>query len=148
MLRALLDANVLISALLSLQHPMSAVTRIVRAALGGAYTLLLPVDVLDETLDAVITTPYLAARITVGGIQWFDVTLRFAAEQLPSLSAPPPAMTRAPTDDYLLAHALAARADYLVSGDKDVLALANEGFPFKIVSPSEFLAVLEEEGRA
>lgn len=55
-------------------------------------------------------------------------------------------MTRDPDDDYLIAHALAAGADYLVSWDNDLRDL---GFVdgLAIVSPPEFLRILREAGR-
>lgn len=53
------------------------------------------------------------------------------------------AVTRDPDDDYLVALAQQTRADYLVSGDGDLLDLeGNE--PPRIVSPREFLEILED----
>ena len=46
------------------------------------------------------------------------------AEIAPRIEAPIPAVTRDPEDDYLIAYALVGRADYLVSGDKDLLVMA------------------------
>lgn len=54
------------------------------------------------------------------------------------------AVSRHVKDDYLLASAVLGEADYLVTGDKDLLVLGGvEGL--KIVSPTEFLGVLQEE---
>lgn len=50
-------------------------------------------------------------------------------------------------DNQILACALEARADYLVTGDlKHIYPLQNVG-RVKIVSPAEFLAILRSEGR-
>jgi len=50
-------------------------------------------------------------------------------------------------DNQILACALEARADYLVTGDlKHICPLQNVG-RVKIVSPAEFLAILRSEGR-
>jgi predicted nucleic acid-binding protein len=46
---------------------------------------------------------------------------------------------RDPKDDMLLECCLAARARFLVSGDKDLLTLKKVPFNLKIVSPREFL---------
>jgi putative PIN family toxin of toxin-antitoxin system len=54
--------------------------------------------------------------------------------------------SRDPKDDPLLACALAARADYLISNDRDLLVLGKP-FGISIVTPAEFLSVLEESGR-
>lgn len=72
--------------------------------------------------------------------------LQDAAVVLPALSVVPPAVTRDPDDDYLVAQAEAGAVDYLVSGDKDLHALKGEPFPFEIVSPAEFLAILQAAG--
>ena len=51
-----------------------------------------------------------------------------------------PAVTRDPTDDYLVALAREVRADYLVSGDLDLLQLADPSPP--VVNPSLALHLL------
>ena len=53
------------------------------------------------------------------------------------------ALTRDPTDDYLLALARAAEADQIVSGDADLWALAT--LQPLILSPRQFLEALGEE---
>lgn len=45
-------------------------------------------------------------------------------------------------DDYLLEHARRANADYLVRGDRDLLALAATIEEPRIVSPAEYLILL------
>jgi len=147
-LRSLLDTNVLTSALISTDRPESTVTRIVRAGIARAYTLLVPEHVLAEMIGVVATTPYLATRTSLPAAERFATSLRLAAEELPPLAAPPRRVSRDPDDDHLLAYAAAGRADFLVTGDKDQLVLAGDPFPFRIVSPAEFLAVLEEAGLA
>lgn len=47
------------------------------------------------------------------------------------------------TDDMFLACALAAQAEYIVSNDRDLLAL-EKPFGIRIVTPGEFLRTLEE----
>ena len=48
-----------------------------------------------------------------------------------------PVVTRDAKDDYLLAYALVGQADYLVTGDEDLLVLQEiEGL--KIVNPTQF----------
>jgi putative PIN family toxin of toxin-antitoxin system len=147
-LRSLLDTNVLTSALISSSRPESTITRIVRAGIERAYVLLLPAHVLAEMLDAVATTPYLATRTSLPAVERFATSLRLAAEELPPLAVPPDRVSRDPDDDHLLAYAAAGQADYLVTGDKDLLVLAGGPFPFRIVSPAAFLAILEEAGLA
>jgi predicted nucleic acid-binding protein len=53
-----------------------------------------------------------------------------------------PSVTGDPEDDYVLATARLARADYLVTGDKGLLALVrDEGTA--IVSPRQFMELLD-----
>jgi predicted nucleic acid-binding protein len=49
-----------------------------------------------------------------------------------------------PEDDLILATAVSGRADYLVTGDRQLLALGSyQGV--RIVTPRDFLAILEAE---
>jgi len=57
------------------------------------------------------------------------------------ISAPRYAPTH-PEDDFILAAAMAGTVDYLVTGDKQLVALGNiEGID--IVRPAEFVAILD-----
>ena len=52
-----------------------------------------------------------------------------------------PSLCRDPKDDYLLFTALAAQADYLVSGDDDLLSLRNIGST-RIISFTDFASAM------
>jgi len=52
-----------------------------------------------------------------------------------------------PGDDYLLAMAVAAGADYLVTGDKPLLAVKRAGHT-RLVSPHRFVSLLNGRARA
>ena len=68
------------------------------------------------------------------------------AEQMPPIGAKIPAVSRDPKDDYLPTYALVAKADYLVTGDKDLLVLKQVG-QVKILSPKDFVARLQLQSR-
>ena len=51
-----------------------------------------------------------------------------------------------PSDNRLLECAAAARSDYLVTGDKHLLQLGRYG-QSKIVTPAEFIEVMQGRGR-
>lgn len=53
---------------------------------------------------------------------------------------------RDPFDDYVLAAAVAGKADYLVTADKDLLVLEKHK-KVVIVTPSEFTAIMKSSGR-
>jgi uncharacterized protein len=135
--RAVLDPNVIISAVLS---PHGAPARAIRAWLRGEFELLVSPLLLDE-LRRALAYPKLRTRIEPEEadqiVEWLQSTATMAADP-----HDPPAM-RSPDlgDDYLIALAEAEWAA-LVSGDHHLLGLA-EALP--IFSPVDFLDVLERE---
>lgn len=139
--RALFDANILISYLLP-STKERVVTAIVEAAVEGTFTLLLPPELVAEFSRKIATKKYLAQRIHAEDAARLIDTLTAVAEILPPLPSRIPFVTRDLKDDYLLACALLGRADYLVTGDGDLLTLGEVG-GVKIVSPADFLKVLK-----
>jgi len=138
--RVLIDANIFISYLLPARKP-GTIQAITEAALGSVFTLLFPEDLAQELAGKVTTKRYLADRISAETLSTFLQLLTSVAEALPPISDPIPAVTRDRDDDYLLAHALVGEADYLVTGDTDLLVLSEVG-KLKIVSPSDFVRAL------
>ncbi len=138
-MRALLDANVLISYLLAPAD--SPVVGVVEAGAAGAYTLLLPEGLAHELATRVRGKPWLAERIAPEEAAALLGALDEVAEALPAIRSEIPAVTRDPKDDYLLAYALVGAADYLVTGDRDLLVLG-EVAGVRIVTPREFAGLL------
>ncbi len=143
-MRVLLDANIFISYLLNPGHE-GAIRTIMQAAIRGEFTLLLPEALLDEFVAKIPTKPYLAERITAAELRSLVELLKAVGEMIPIIKEEIPAVTRDPKDDYLLAYAVVGEADYLVTGDVDLLVLKQAG-DVKIVSPRCFLEQIE--GRA
>ncbi len=139
-MRVLLDANLFVSYLLAPERE-SPSAQIIHAALLGTFTLLLPEALLDELVRAVARKPYLRERIRPEEMAQLADILKSVAEVIPRITEPIPAVTRDPKDDYLIAYALVGAADYLVTGDKDLLVLEQVG-DLRIVTPRLFLAVL------
>jgi len=139
-MRVLLDTNIFISYLLAAK-PASPIYQVVRAGLRGEFVILLPGSLLTEFTRRVRQKPYLSARITEPELQEFISLLSTLAETIPPITQAIPRVTRDPKDDYLLAHALVGQANYLVTGDDDLLDL-NQADTVTIVSPREFLSVL------
>ena len=145
-MRALLDTNLLISYLLSAERRASAIGAILTAAATGAFRLLFPPEVAEEIAETVSRRPDLTARIRPADIEELIAAVEGLGETVPRLADEAPRVGRDPKDDYLIAQAVAAKADYFVSWDKDLRDLGEvEGV--RIVSPSEFLRVLRESGR-
>lgn len=144
LLRVLLDTNVLISYLLSSARTTSAAGATVQAAIDGRYRLLFTAGV-AEVVRKLNERPDLAACIPRTDAADLVALMDEVADHLPRLPEPFPAIGRDRKDDFLIAHAIVAVADLLVSWDKDLTDLVEvEGV--RIVSPPEFLHILRERG--
>jgi putative PIN family toxin of toxin-antitoxin system len=135
--RAVLDPNVLISALLS---SGGAPAKVLRHWLAGAFELVVSPQLLAE-LERALAYPKLRRHVTAEEAAELTELLRRAAN---NESDPPSAVALSPDpgDDYLIALAAAARA-MLVSGDRDLLGLAPT---LPVESPAAFLARFERGG--
>jgi putative PIN family toxin of toxin-antitoxin system len=140
-MRVLIDTNVLISYLL-LSGEGGAIRTLIRAFSEGRFTVLLPEPLLQEFTAAVQGKPRLSSRISPLELEEFIETLSTYAEKVERITNPIPKITRDIKDDYLLAYALVGNADYLVTGDKDLLALQGLVTGLEIVTPAQFVDVL------
>jgi uncharacterized protein len=134
--RIVLDANVLVAALLS---PSGTPATLIVRWLAGDYELVVSEHLLEE-LGRVLAYPKIRTSISEEDADEFVDRVRANAELANDPPKPPP-RSADPGDDYLLALAEAEHA-LLVSGDKHLLDLA-EAFP--ILTPREFLDTLESE---
>ena len=130
-LRVVLDTNVLVS---GVAYPSSVPGKIVAAWRGGVMEVVLSRYLLDE-LSRVLPRLNHRLKWQAGDFADFVEILAFQA-QLVEPAAIEAAALRDAADAAVLGTLLAANADYLVTGDGDLLALAGE-YP-KIVSPAEF----------
>lgn len=126
-MRVLLDTNVLISYVLSANAANSAAGAILTAAGADQITLLYVAEVIDEFQRKVRARPDLAARIPEFSASQLIADLADLAVPVRGLTGPYPVIGRDPKDDYLIAHAIVAEADYLVSWDRDLLDLRESG---------------------
>jgi putative PIN family toxin of toxin-antitoxin system len=139
-LRAVLDANVLVSALIRPQGPPG---RIVAAVIEErAFELVVSVPILDE-LRRCLNYPKVRRRIAATAE---DLDLWISALDLIAEPAEGTLEARGvsgdPDDDQYLAAALGGRAQFIVSGDRHLLGLQTyEGV--RIVTPREFLRLLK-----
>jgi uncharacterized protein len=118
--RAVLDPNILISALLSRS---GSPARIVARWLDGEFELVVS-DALLAELGRALAYAKLRERISETEAAEFIALLRQGALGLPDPHQPA-SRSADPGDDYLLALAESAQA-VLVSGDRHLLALAGE----------------------
>jgi uncharacterized protein len=135
-LRAILDSNVMISALLS---PHAPPAQTLRAWREGRFELVVSMRLLAE-LEHAPAYPKLRKRITADEAEQLIDWLRRLADLADDPTGPPTVSSRDPDDDYLLALAESERAA-LVTGDHELLALAGKA---PVFSPAAFLRLLEE----
>ena len=135
-LRVVLDTNVLLS---GIAYPASVPGRILTAWRHGSVDVLLSAHILDELRHVL---PRLAQRHGLSAAEIDDLVdaLSIQAEVIEPLPGVD-AELRDPDDQPVLGTLLAARqtssADYLITGDKDLLALADR---YPIVTPAMFWA--------
>lgn len=144
-MRAFLDANIFISYLLN-PTAKTPPAIVVRRGLAGHYTMLVSQTVFGEVRRKIAAKRWLASRISVDDTEAFLSLLAEVADVVSELSEPFPAVGNDRNDDYLFAHALLSAADYLVSGDDGVLRVGQIE-DVRVVSPSRFLAILEQTSR-
>lgn len=132
MTRAVLDPNVLISAFISRRG--GAPDRIVRAWRDGAFELIVSPQLIAELTD-VLGRPKFSLQAGDGRAQAYIAAFANDAIQIPD-PLNPVQLSPDSDDDYLIALARAAGADLIVSGDNDLIQLADPSPP--VVTPRQF----------
>ena len=133
-LRAILDVNVLISALIS---PSGSPARLLLAWQEGRFELIVSPALLAE-LRRALAYPKLERLVPPADADAFVAWLSRSALLARDATDPPPIHAADPNDDYLLALAAEQRAE-LVSGDGHLLALVGD---YPIAGPADFLATI------
>ena len=137
-MRAVIDTNVLLAGILW-RGPPHALLMQVRA---GTVSLVSSPALLAELSD-VIERPKFGAILasTNTSRERSLVEVRCLAEVIDPPALPQP-VCRDPDDDQVLALAIAAKIDLIVSGDNDLLSLNSfEGIP--IVAPAQAITLIE-----
>lgn len=138
MLNAVLDINVIVSGTIVKKGTPHELLTTLR---DQQWILVISPKILGE-IQRVLSRPKISRRYGLTPQDTRDVLhlLETRATVIPGrLKIPPTA--RDPDDDHILACAVEGHADYVVSGDEDLLSLERyEGIP--IVSPAAFAAIL------
>jgi uncharacterized protein len=134
--RLLLDTNVLASAFAT--RGLSA--DVLRVALSD-HELVVPEVVLDE-LRRVLRTKFRVPQPLVAEI---EVLLR-EHDVVPKPKSPGTVRLRDSSDEWILASAVAGRADLIVSGDGDLLVLGRTA-PVPVLSPRQFWHSLQPDAK-
>lgn len=131
MRRAVLDPNVLVSALITPAGPPAI---LLAQAHGAGYELIVSTLLLEE-LEVVLLRKKFRRYATVKEVMAYLAYIRRLATVAPDPDKPAPLACPDPGDEYLLALAYSQKA-VLVSGDSDLLEIAS-GAP--ICAPTDFL---------
>jgi putative PIN family toxin of toxin-antitoxin system len=137
--RVVLDANVLVSAFVT---PSGAAGALLRKLREGAFQLSLAEGLLAEAADVLLNRPRLRRRYgyPLSAVDSYLQGLRVQAsiiDELPPISG----VVRDPDDDHVIACAVAAKADWLVSRDLDLLTLGAYR-SVRIITPEQALEAL------
>ena len=130
MTRVCLDSNVLVAAFIA----RGLCADLLKLVLSE-YQLVVPEVVAEEVLR-VLTTKLKASQTALSAVQ----AVLDRCDIVPRGTAPSPISLRDPDDERVLADAVSAGAEILVSGDQDLLVVAKES-PIRILSPRAFLTL-------
>lgn len=117
MRRLIIDASVLLSATVS--SPQSPSARLLRGARAAAFEPIACPRLIDG-FRAGLRKPYFHARVAQTRAEEIVDAFALLATMLPDPIVVP-AVLRDPADDYLVALAISAHAEAIVTGDRDLL---------------------------
>ncbi|MBK6289662.1 MAG: putative toxin-antitoxin system toxin component, PIN family [Gammaproteobacteria bacterium] len=135
--RLVLDTNVVVAGLLWNGPPR----RLLDLGMGDAVELVSSTVLLDE-LARTLAYPKFAARIERFGATIDALLAHYTALIARVTPATVARVSRDPDDDHVIACALAAQADAIVSGDRDLLVLERY-HDIPIVTPAHALKLID-----
>jgi len=134
-MRLILDTNILLSALLS---PLGAPAKLIDAWERKVFTLVACEALIAELRD-VAGRPFFRARLRASAAELLAAGLRDFSFFLPG----PGPIAPDPKDCFLLALAEASEAEFLVTGDKELLSLKQHKST-RIITPAAMIELLKE----
>src|SRR5260370_33898973 len=146
MIKAVFDTNLLVSAFLSRNNPGGVSNELLRFVIAGAIDLYLSVEIVDEMVETLLGSEraqrrYRYSTDEIGQYRAHLMTLAIIVDDPPPM---PGAVPRDPADDKIVACAVAASVQYIVSRDDHLLSLGNYA-GIAISSPEQFIHVVRRE---
>lgn len=137
-MRVVLDTNTIISGILWGNQPR----QILDLAKGNKIRLYTSKVLLDELLDVLIRPKFAKRFISVVQSNPQEILSGYAAlAQIVEVQEVEKVIKNDPDDDHVLACAMTAQVDYIISGDKDLLDLGiYQNIP--IVNAAQFIDLL------
>ena len=139
---AVVDTNLVVSGVIRRGRPY----RLLQALRERRFSLLLTQELYDE-YNRVLVRPKLIEKYGLSTNEITDLLVLISTSaRFVTPSSQLPLAVRDPEDDMVLAAALGGHADYLVTGDRDLLELRGrpELGALQIVTVAEFLEILGE----
>ena len=143
-MKVILDANVLLSFLAAPSDSRTVVQVVQRCLTDPEIQLLAPRELITEVIEKATGKPYFQQQVPASRVSSLVEALSVLAEIPAQLREEVARFSRDRKDDYLVAYGLVWGAEYLVTGDKDLLVLKTVR-DLKIVKPVEFLKLLHEK---
>jgi uncharacterized protein len=143
-MRFILDTNVWISYLLA-RDESSTVRQLINVCMDPVHTIIMPPEVVHELQSSITKYPYLRKHISQDLVDALIGEINEVVVRPESLQSELTRYVRDPKDDYLIAYGLIYEADYLVTGDNDLLVLGTIEH-LQIVRPADMRNVLEQHG--
>ena len=129
-MRVVLDTNVLISGAFFSGPP----SRVLDACIAGIFRLLLTPEIVEEYRK--VGEEFTRTRRNLDFERLLNLLVAQAVFlQAPQLDRP---LCRDPGDDKFIACAIAGKADVIVSGDRDMLAVSGQ-LGIRVLRPREFV---------
>jgi len=144
-IRVVIDANIFISYLLDRNDRSGTIVQIFESISSGRYQLVRSDRLIAEIRNSVKQKPKLRNRISNEDLD--DLISLIEEVSIPSYRDPAASafqILRDRKDNYLLEMANDADADFLVSGDRDLLDIRDQLARPRIVTAREFLELLDE----
>jgi len=140
MTRAVIDTNIFLRAVIK---PQGTVAPILVRLEEGKFVLIYSQQLLDELVEK-LELPRIRLKYNLGAEdieRLLTLIIRLGERVEPDRKVN---ISRDPDDDMFIEVALAGKANYIVTGDDDLLVL--EQFEeIKFIRPGEFLAILDKQ---
>lgn len=138
MIKAVLDTNVLIAAVINVKS--SVTQKIYQEFLASHFTLIISPEVLEEVED-LINRERIVKRHKMSPNERETIISEIASLSYIVPGATQVEIARDPDDNKIISAALEDKADYIVTRDRDLLDLKqHQGI--KIITPEKFMEIL------
>ena len=146
MIKAVFDTNILVSAFLSRDNPGGVSSELLRFVVAGAIDLHLSIEIVDEAIRILASSMRAQRRYRYSrsDADEYRATLMMLATIIDDPSPTPGAVPRDPDDDKIVACAVAAAAEHIVTRDDHLLSLGSYA-GITITAPEQFIHLVRRE---